>query len=108
MRYAVVLVAVLMVGCGDTSLSPEAIDNAVSFVDKAQKAGLVTKFTCTGNEANVSPLGWAAFNADQKRGLVISLAVACDAQSSGRRITVFDHQSGRKLAEYTGGSYEVF
>lgn len=78
-----------------------------AFVQQTLAEGVVTKFSCTGNEAQVNPVAWAVFDADAKRGLTRSLARHCDDQSSGDRITIIDAQSGRTLATFHGGRYTV-
>ena len=80
---------------------PELVTQSEVLVDKAQKAGVIARYTCTGNEAYVQDLVWHAYDVDAKRGLTMSLAIVCHAQKSGRRMTIMGHQSGRKLGSYT-------
>lgn len=66
------------------------------------------RYSCVGNEAFVNPVAWASMNIDEKRGMTISLAAICESRDSGGYMTLFDHQSGRRLAALIGGSFEVF
>lgn len=84
--------------------TPEMVADAQAMVARDQRAGRIRNFTCTGNTAEVEPAFWAALDAQGKRGVTISLAAVCHGQQSGYRITVLDAQSGRQLAEFSGGS----
>ena len=85
----------------------EAATKRNQLLDDSERIGLIVKRTCIGNEAQVSPAGWAALSADEKRGMAIALAAWCDDQNSGDRITIIDARSGRTLATISGGSYSV-
>ena len=90
-----------------TATQREAATKRNQLLDDSERIGLIVKRTCIGNEAQVSPAGWAALSADEKRGMAIALAAWCDDQNSGDRITIIDARSGRTLATISGGSYSV-
>lgn len=73
-------------------------------IDQSVQAGYITEWTCVGNTARVAPVFWLGVDAQTKEGVVLSLARVCESQNSGDRMTIFDARSGRKLAEYHGGS----
>jgi len=86
---------------------PDLVERSASLVKKAEKAGLIVRWTCVGNEAYVREFGWLQFNIDQKRGIARALAVSCHAQKSGRRMTIKGYQTGRKLATFSSDEIGV-
>lgn len=89
-------------------LNSESLAHARSLLAEGQQAGYITRFTCIRNEVAVMPRMWITLDAEGKRGLTLGMAGLCEAQNSGRRMTVIDAQSGRRLASYHGGTYQVF
>lgn len=81
-----------------------------AFVEHARTAGLIHRLDANAHLVQVSPLAWAAFDADAKRGFAISLAAYCDLNSAdrGRFVDIIDAQSGKKIAEYSGGRFSVY
>lgn len=80
---------------------------ARALIEESQAAGYVTKYTCTGNEAQVTPRFWNAMLADTKKAFTMSLAALCERERSGNRMTVVDNRSGRVLATFAYGDYEI-
>jgi hypothetical protein len=109
-RQAIVL-SIFVLGCSaqpsQPLLSGVNLDKARELVRQSQDAGLINRYTCVGNEAYVNPVAWAAFNVDEKRGMAISLGAICEAEQSGSRMTIYDYQSGRKLAYFDGSRLTV-
>lgn len=80
---------------------------AKAMIDQSTGAGYITKHSCIGNEVYVKPALWLTLDATGKKGLALAAARVCRDQKSGDRMTVFDSQSGRKLASYSGLSFSV-
>lgn len=86
---------------------PERVLQAQESVAKAQKAGIIVRYTCTGNDAYVTDRAWHAFDVDAKRGMTVALAIVCHAQKSGRRMTIYSQQTGKKLASFGALGFSV-
>lgn len=86
---------------------PEMVTRSRSLVDGMTKAGLIVRWTCTGNKAYVKELGWMALDVDAKRGVAGSLAIVCHAAKGGRRIEIVGQQSGRTLATFSATGLKV-
>ena len=69
--------------------------------------GVIKRYRCVGNEAQVNPVGWGSLDVGQRKSLVISLTLMCDEQRSGNRMTVFDAQSGEVRARTSGGTVTI-
>jgi hypothetical protein len=99
-------ICLLAVGCADSvAHSPASrVDpsRARALIDQSVQAGDITRRTCLGNEAAVRPGFWQGLNERGKQGVVLSLAAICLSEGSGDRMTVYDAQSGKRLAAYTG------
>lgn len=90
--------------------APTGVDvaKAQSLIDQSMAAGYITRFTCVGNEAHVTPQFWMALDAQERKGLAVSLGAICNSQNSGSRITIFSSQSGRELASLSSlGAFTV-
>jgi hypothetical protein len=96
-----------LMGVAPSSTAAVDIEKAEELLQQSKTAGYITSFTCTGNEAEVTPQFWAGLNARAKKGLAMSLAAICDSQQSGNRITILDDQSGKTLASLSGSTYRV-
>lgn len=109
---AIILLGALLCACGtpqplEPLLTKDAVEKARTLVQQSEAAGFIAKWSCTGNEAYVRPEFWTAMDVDGKRGLAISLAGLCEAEDSGRSITIFDQQTGKRLAAFRLNRFTV-
>lgn len=112
MRFVVFAVVSLLGACGTPQplqplLTKDAIEKARTLVQQSQAAGYIAQWSCTGNTAYVRPEFWTAMDVDGKRGLAISLAGLCEAEDSGRSITIFNQQTGKRLAAFSLDRFTV-
>jgi hypothetical protein len=115
-KLIAVVFALFFMGWCISALDPSVPSSEVSakqqaaslaVVQQMEKSGVVTRYTCVGNEAYVTPIAWRTFDADLKEKVTMHLAAACEAQQSGFRMTVFDSQSGQRLATFGASGYRV-
>jgi hypothetical protein len=90
------------------TISRDQLDAATKVITTAQQQGLLVRYSCTDNRAHVQPAGWRAAKDDDKEGLTAALALTCQAERHGYRMTVVDFRTGRDLANFSSGSFRVF
>jgi hypothetical protein len=84
----------------------EKIDAVVA---TSKEAGFLKRIDVGLYEAQVNPIGWAVLDFDQKKDFTRAMAIYCAQHGgSGEYVDVLDSQSGKKLAHYGFGSFEVF
>jgi hypothetical protein len=86
----------------------DQIDAATRVIATAQQDGLLVRYSCTDNRAHVQPVQWRAADDRRKEGLTAALAMTCQAERHGYRMTVVDFRTGRDLANFSSGLYRVF
>jgi hypothetical protein len=116
---AVVFSVVLLIACGlwvasivpelmTPTISRDQLEAAAKVITAAQQDGLLVRYTCTDNRAHVQPAVWGPLTEGLKEGLAAALAMTCQAERRGYRMTVVDFRTGRDLANFSSGSFRVY
>jgi hypothetical protein len=90
------------------TISRDQIEAAGEVITSAQHDGLLVRYSCTDNRAHVQPVLWRGADDARKEGLTAALAMTCQAERRGYRMTVVDFRTGRDLANFSSGSFRVF
>ncbi len=90
------------------TISREQLEAASKVIAAAQQEGLLVRHSCAENQAHVQPVPWRALNVDLKRNLAAALATTCQAERRGNRVMLVDFRTGRRLANFSSGSFTVY
>ncbi|HEY7449661.1 MAG TPA: hypothetical protein VH702_16015 [Vicinamibacterales bacterium] len=90
------------------TISRDQIEAASKVITTAQQDGLLVRYSCTDNRAHVQPVQWRGADDALKEGLTAALAMTCQAERHGYRMTVVDVRTGRDLANFSSGSFRLF
>jgi hypothetical protein len=116
---AIVFSVVLLISCGlwvaslvpdllTPTISRDQLEAAARVITTAQQDGLLVRYTCTDNRAHVQPAEWGPLSEGRKEDLTTALAMTCQAERRGYRMTVVDFRTGRELANFSSGSFRVY
>lgn len=99
-------------GLSEAEKKPKTITKkqaTTEMVEMRMKLGMIKKLDVDANEAWISLNSWTAMNAQGKESFVADLAHYCGDRGSTYHVTLYDAQSGKKLATYSRAwGYKVY
>ena len=90
------------------TISRDQLEAASKVIATAQQEGVLVRYSCTENQAHVQLVPWRALNVDPQRNLAAALATTCQAEGRGNRVMLVDFRTGRRLANFSSGSFTVY
>jgi hypothetical protein len=90
------------------TISRDQLEAASKAIMAAQQEGVLVRYNCAENLAHVQPVPWRALNVDPQRSLAAALATTCQAEGRGNRVMLVDFRTGRRLANFSSGSFTVY
>ncbi|MGH9147043.1 MAG: hypothetical protein ACRD1Q_10060 [Vicinamibacterales bacterium] len=90
------------------TISHDQLEAASKVIMAAQQEGVLVRYNCAENLAHVQPVPWRALNGEMKRNLAAALATTCQAERRGNRVMLVDFRTGRRLANFSSGSFTVY
>ena len=90
------------------TISRDQLEAASKVIAAAQQEGVLVRYSCTENQAHVQLVPWRTLNVDPQRNLAAALATTCQAEGRGNRVMLVDFRTGRRLANFSSGSFTVY
>jgi hypothetical protein len=100
--FGMLLVLLFFQSSPERDLPPDQRPVAMALVNEMMTNGVLVNYDCSQTKAWVNRAVWLKFNFEQRRNMVIGLAMACDVQRAGYRISVIDYDSKREIAAFDG------
>lgn len=108
MKSLLAVACLVLAACAAPEITAAQQEQAAAFLKDIQARGALDRYSCVGNEAYIRPVFWEAWDAATKRTVTRNFGAVCEAEKSGTRMTIYDSQSGKRLAYTDGDSFTVY
>lgn len=86
----------------ENDLPPNQGPVAMALVNEMMTNGVLVNYDCSVTTAWVNRAVWLKYNFEQRRNMVIGLAMACSVQRGAYRISVIDYDRKVEIAAFDG------